>query len=333
MRFETLRQRLRSSKAHARLVGTYAGEAYRFFRKQLEHNASSRTRSNKAKLEFTLLRDNHVIEKGMSMRNPRRGFGIPRVANLLERLDAYFVEHGDSRFLAYPLHTIGEYIKLTRSNGIEIPGIENAHRDLCERAGLQGFPGQVNAGTKPTTRKELLEKSAIDFEAFVKSRHSIRYFSPIPPDKETVDKALEIAQFTPSACNRQGWRAFVFEGERNQCLLKWQGGANGFETEIKKSILVTADLNAFLHYEPYQAYVDGGLYAMSLIYALHSVGLGSIPLSTGFESPKIERLHKEFGIPDNLVPIVIVGIGNLADEFNIAVSTRKPITATTTYVH
>ena len=109
-----------------------------------------------------------------------------------------------------------------------------------------------------------------------------------------------------------------------------QGGCRGFESEIRNSILVTANLKAFLSYEIHQAYVDGGLYAMNLINALHSLGLGTIPLSCAFDCDKL-KLLSQFNIPEYEVPIVIIGIGHLYEKFNVAVSERKEISKTNTF--
>ena len=160
------------------------------------------------------------------------------------------------------------------------------------------------------------------------SRHSVRYFSKTIPSKEILDDALTIAQHTPSACNRQGWKVHLFMGEKCTELLKWQGGARGFEEEPTGAFLITANMRAFLHHEPFQAYVDGGMYAMSLLYALHYKGLGTIPLSCGFHWSKLKKLHKCFEIPANEVPVEIVAFGELLDDFKIAVSKRKKINFT-----
>ena len=44
-----------------------------------------------------------------------------------------------------------------------------------------------------------------------------------------------------------------------------------------------------IFYEVHQAYVDGGLYAMNLINALHSLGIGTIPLSVAFGYDKLDN--------------------------------------------
>ena len=90
-------------------------------------------------------------------------------------------------------------------------------------------------------------------------------------------------------------------------------------------------MKGFLGHEPFQCYVDGGLYAQNLINALHYVGLGSIPLSCGFMNDKLQKIQNCFGIPENEVMILIIGVGVMCADMKIAISTRKPITQTNKY--
>ena len=55
-------------------------------------------------------------------------------------------------------------------------------------------------------------------------------------EKELIEKALTLAQRTPSACNRQGWFTHVFMGDYSVKLIKWQGGSTGFEDEISQTL-------------------------------------------------------------------------------------------------
>lgn len=316
-------------KSQINLVFSFYKEAKTFFYLQTKYNASIFTSQSKEKMQYTLLRENHVIEKGMSMKNPRIGFGQEKVIALIKKLELYYNIYQDKAFLAYPLNTIKSYIDFTKQTKIEIPLIEKMFGELYDKSSTCEF--QKSAGIKEVSKIGIWEKSKINFFDFVNSRHSIRYFSDEIPDIKLINEALKIAQRTPSACNRQAWKTYVFSNDKTYDLLKWQGGANGFEKEIPLSILVTSNLNAFLFYEPHQAYVDGGMYAMSLIYALHSIGLGTIPFSMGFEAKKIEIMHKYFEIPRNEIPIVIIGVGHLLDNFKVALSHRKPIEQTTIY--
>ena len=105
----------------------------------------------------------------------------------------------------------------------------------------------------------------------------------------------------------------------------------GFYNDIHCCIVVTADMKGFLHYEPFQCYVDGGLYAQNLINALHYLGLGTIPLSFGFYRDKLKKIQGRFSIPDNEALIVVIGVGEMTDKVKIAESTRKSVKVTNTF--
>lgn len=321
---------LRRLKSQILLQKNYLNEAYSFWKLTVKYNASNHTDDDIQKMQYTLSRETHTIEKGMSMRNPRKGFGQQKVTNLITRLRKYvkLYMNEDSAFLDYPLSTIQTYIDYTLSTGVDIPDIQKNFSFLLQEAGKTHVCGK--AGVEKVTKNSILDKCNKDFESLLYSRHSIRYFSDTPVGDDVINKALELAQRTPSACNRQGWLTHVFRAPKSIDLVKWQGGSRGFEDEIKCAILVTANLKAFLNHEVHQAYIDGGLYAMNLINALHSLGVGTIPLSCGFMEKQISQLSK-FDIPENEVPIVIIGVGNYLDCFNVAVSERKDISITNTY--
>ncbi len=282
-------------------------------------------------MQYTILRLNHTLEKGMSMRNPRKGFGQQKAVRLIELLNHYcdLYLSSDKNFLQYPISTIYSYISYTIASGVEMQGIQDAFKRLINKIGLDCKDSL--GGIVTVTKGEILKNASGNFESLLESRHSIRYFDSEVPQREKIEQALRLAQKTPSACNRQGWKTHVFMCDKSVELLRWQGGCNGFEEEIKCAILVTANLKAFFYYEVHQAYVDGGLYAMNLINAIHSLGLGTIPLSVGFKYKKLQELSCKFGIPENEVPIVIIGVGVLQDRFKIAVSERKKIDITNTY--
>ncbi len=136
---------------------------------------------------------------------------------------------------------------------------------------------------------------------------------------------MRLQKKTPSACNRQPWRIHVFRDKViKKELLDWQGN-RGFTDNIDTAIVVTCSLNAFFIYELHQAYVDGGLYAMTLMLALHSLGLGTIPLTLGLMSSELNILHEKFGIKEDQIPILIIGVGCLKESFEVAISERKEI--------
>lgn len=308
-------------------------EVMNYWRKLCRYNASIRTDKDMQKMQYTLLRENHVIEKGMSIRETRIGFGQAKVAALIDRLRKYNKLYGssDKDFLLYPLSTIKGYISYQHEDKVEIPEIEQAFRLLCDEVGISADTLSLSAGIEQKTAEYLQTQAQSDFSSLLYSRHSIRYFKDELPSKEMLEQALTLAARTPSACNRQAWHTHIYFGEDVHELLRMQTGCRGFHDDIHCAIVVTADMKGFLGHEPFQCYIDGGLYAQNLINSLHYVGLGTIPLSCGFMSDTLQPIQKRFNIPENEVMIVIIGTGVMQEEMKVALSTRRPISETNTY--
>ena len=113
----------------------------------------------------------------------------------------------------------------------------------------------------------------------------------------------------------------IFSGEQKDLILSTQGGANSFYKEANKAILITGDLNRYYSTEMHLPYVDASLFSMSLIYALTSLGVASIPLTMG---RKLSVLKKVQGmeIPQNEIPVLLIAIGSYPDEIVVSKSAR-----------
>lgn len=328
-----MKKKLQGIIRRVQLYKNLLSEVISYANRLFLYNASVRTDDDIKKMQYTILRESHVIEKGMSMRNPRKGFGQSKVLALLSRLEKYNMLYGkkDKDFMRYPLGIIKEYISYMNTSGVEIHTICEQYKNILLVTRFEENKLVSTAGIKQITKQEIISQASGDFNSLLFSRHSIRYFDRKEPEKSVIDQALIMAQQTPSACNRQGWRTHVYLGVKAHDLLHLQGGCNGFEEEISCAIVVTADMRAFLSYEPMQCYVDGGLYAMNLINSLHSLGLGTIPLSLGFYHDKLEHIARTFDIPPSEVMICIIGVGEMLESFKIAESYRKSISITNTY--
>lgn len=323
----------KSIKARLPIPLQFLIEVLSYWRRLCRYNACIYTNCDIRKMQYTLLRENHIIEKGMSIRDTRRGFGQTKVLALIERLQKYNKLYGDKDrdFLIYPLSTIKTYISYQHNEKVNIPEIEDSFTSLCYEARINPEALCMQAGIEIMQAKDLRTKAKGDFKSLLYSRHSIRYFKDQQPSKESLEQALELASRTPSACNRQAWHTHIYFGDDAHELLQMQGGCNGFSDDIPCCVVVTADMKGFLSHEPFQCFIDGGLYAQNLINALHFVGLGAIPLSCGFFSSQLLDIQKRYDIPKNEVMIVIIGTGITYDEMKIAVSARKSVTATNKY--
>ncbi len=184
-----------------------------------------------------------------------------------------------------------------------------------------------DGGSKVVWKKDILENVNFNFEDFFNNRYSIRNFSTESIPFELIQKCFKIAEKTPSACNRQSWRIYVVrDKKKKKQILEWQGGNRGFSDEIDTVIVVCSDINMYFINERHQPYVDGALYGMSLILAFHSKGLGTIPLTLGMLNNKMNLLHSYLDIPKNHIPILMIGVGQLEESFEVACSSRIPST-------
>ena len=167
-------------KNHLPLSLQFLLEVLSYWRRLCRYNASVRTDRDRQKMQYTLLRENHIIEKGMSMPNPRRGFGQAKVQSLTARMGRYCELYGSEpdTFLLYILATIRAYIDYQHRDGVDIPDIESAFSQLCAKVGIS--PGQLStpAGIEVLRRTDLQQAAAADFQTLLLSRHSIRNCRP-----------------------------------------------------------------------------------------------------------------------------------------------------------
>lgn len=274
---------------------------------------------NYERLEYIIKVQTHGIEKGLSFRTPKEAFGIAKILILIENLKTY-IEYPNlnKESVNETLNVLNTYINKFKGN----PKIEQIVQEYNELLTKFGAIKQCCVGTMTINKKDVEEAIDIDYLKFIKARHSYRYFTK-DASIEQIKQALEIARYTPTACNRQPQRVHIFQGKEMELVLTIQHGALGFINEMSYCILITADMHAYSKVELYQAYVDGGLYAMNLLNALHSTGLGTIPLTCGHLQGTGRKQLAPFGIKEYECPILIIGIGGREEHAEVNVSPRK----------
>ncbi len=289
----------------------------------VKHLGSNDVFNDKEKFRALIIKDAHVIEKGLSLRDTKIGFGESKIIYLLKHTKQYFLKYKDSEMLYFVYPIIHNYIEFNKRNGFENKTILLLFDEIDQYLN-KGFNNlNLKGGVKHVLKKDILSNSSIPYESFVKCRYSIRDFTGNDIDSNLIDKALKIAEYTPSACNRQPWHNHVFFDKKKIVeILDFQTGARQFKNDITCVILITSSANSFSLSEYHQHYVNGGLYAMNLIFALHSLGLGTVPLNMGIDYKKLRNLKKYCDIGDAELPILMIGIGDIPNSFYVAESKR-----------
>lgn len=277
---------------------------------------------NKNQLRAMLTKNFHIIEKGLSLANPRPGFGQPVVKRLLQQTTLYIQKFGNDETTGYATSALISYDAFNKKNGVHLDFLSKNLSKLIDSAKFSS-----NGGIIKLSREQILRTSDLSFRELASNRHSIRVFSPTPVSDYLIKEAVSIARKTPSVCNRQTTRVFAYGStELKKSLLSLQNGNRGFGHLASHVLIVTSDLHCFTGVgERHQAYIDGGLMAMSLVYALQSLGIGSCFLNWSVTADVDSKMRKAAGIPDSHIIITLIAIGNIPEELYVAESPRLPL--------
>lgn len=291
-----------------------------YYNKYQKYSFADGLCTNEKQFEASITRLYHTVEKGLSYLNYRPGFGKENIEALVMSLEQYSKRYDVDRFFYQTaLSVLNEYMRKNSEHGVE-------NKELYKR--VSALPGTVNeAGGAskfvPLTSEEL---DKANYKELVETRHSIRHFSDFPVELEKVEAAIKLAQYTPSACNRQGWKTYIVKDKTIlKEVLKNQNGNRGFGQEFDKLLVVVGDLRCFNRdREVFQVYIDGGMYAMRVLDSLYYERIASVPLSASLTKEQEENVRRLLNLDSAEVLIMFIGIGNYPDECQTTRSERKP---------
>lgn len=271
----------------------------------------------------------HKLEKGLSMPGPKRFFGYdPATATmtLLERWRAQGLPT-QSRVYRGAIATLRAY-----RERLEITPPARGALLLQRLDAVLAAHGAVDADVQtPQALQPLQQAVGLNVEqlaSLLRARRSVRAFNPerlVP--RERLAQAVELAQLSPSACNRQPWRVHAYEGrERIDALLRHQDGNRGFGHTAPLLLIISADARCFFDAsERHEPYVDGGLFAMSLTLALQAQGLSSCCLNWCVEGAQDRAAHELGGLDPAERIVMFMAVGYAADEALVPRSPRRPL--------
>lgn len=295
------------------LMREFAKEARLWFRFANDHG----TYKDKRKLQADLSIRIHALEKGMSIGNARMGFGQLKAKAIIGDLGQYIALGGDATFVTWACSVIAKYISFNHFDAKH--DISVLFGKFCNAHDVS----PMEEGGITYLKAVQPNESFSSFKDFAFTRYAVRDFSDKPIDKKQVEDALRICEKSPSACNRQPWRIYaVFDKQKKDSLLKLQGGSRGFQDNIQGAILICCDMYCYGLGESNLPFVDGGIYAMNLMYALQSQGIANIPLTLSRHLGGLAKIKALLDIPANEFPVVLIGIGSFKDQYKAAVSQR-----------
>jgi len=281
---------------------------------------------NQDNLKASITMGYHRIEKGLALKNPKPGFGSWFIPGLIKDLDHYQQSFGSDETVQIALNTLNSYYEFNREHDLKQNNIQTSVHELQNNLPPDQERTQ-QGGILYITKNDILGSSCIDLRSFFESRHSIRQFTSEEVKMNLIEQAVGIARYSPSVCNRQTSKVYMYSrSEKTREVLSYQNGNRGFGDQADKILIVTSDLKSYSSIgERNQCWIDGGMFAMSLIYALHSLGLGTCCLNWSVEKELDQQLKKVTGISDSESILMMIAVGHLPDNLKITQSPRKSV--------
>ena len=173
-----------------------------------------------------------------------------------------------------------------------------------------------------------------NYERIITTRRSVRCYSNESVEVEKIRKAVELANCSPSACNRQPCNVYVALGASNATKVnKLLSGNTSFTNDVSNFAVVTCDRSYFIGKEQYQWYINGGIYLSNFVLSLHSMGIGNCIMQWFAFSSKEKQLKKLLGIGKSEAIIAIVSFGYYLDESKCLCAQRKPVGETLHFIN
>lgn len=168
----------------------------------------------------------------------------------------------------------------------------------------------------------------MEFDQLLKERYSVRKFSNQKVEKEKIDKILEAARIAPTAVNYQPQRILVVEDPDNLAKLK-ECTRYHFHAPLAMILCYDKTVSWKDMHNRECGEVDVSIVATYMMLKLFDLGLGS----TYVGSFDYKELIKQFNIPENYVPVMILPIGYPREDCvpGPMHDKRKPINAIVSY--
>lgn len=284
--------------------------------------------AEKVKRDLTLAY--HIVEKGLTMPVPRPGFGKPVVLNLINTVLKY-------QKLGLPLHEMEfrqsvSVLKEYRDFHEEINfQLDN---ELAEKLKLLENLFKTIEGLKQIkiSSDEYFSDADNSFNKFCRSRYSVRNYTDQEIPLSVLYDCIELAQKSPSFCNRQPNRVYIVKSpEKKTSILEIQNGNRGFGHLAETLLVISSVISTTKDiHERNENHLNGGLFIMTLLNALHFSRIGACSLNWSVSNDKDMKIREILNVPENEVVLMIIACGYVPEKFSIASSPRKSAKEITT---
>jgi nitroreductase len=278
---------------------------------------------------YTLRRNVHMLEKGLTMRPRRAEFALKYIGTTV---GAFANVHAasssplgieESRWM---FAVLSEYFQATAAS--EHPKIVRLRADFSRLAPLTASePVQATGPHRPLDLPSAV--SIDDLKSLAVNRRSVRWFTKQSVERSLVDAAISIAAESPTACNRQPYRFQVFDDpESVGRVAEIPMGTAGYGEQLTGVIVIVGDLSAFFdERDRHLIYVDSCLAAMGLIYGLESQGVASCCINWPDLPDRDRAMADLLGLKTHERVVMLVAYGYADPDGLVPYSAKRPLDA------
>ncbi|MFX0558408.1 nitroreductase family protein [Maribacter sp. CXY002] len=276
------------------------------------------------KIESHIILKYHTIEKGLLHQDLRYKFGRKNIIILRNLLKKEIInEKKDNSQIQAAYIAMCDYYELHKNNSIDIS-------DYYPMEDFDYFKSHIIVNINSTLNNEYhdyFSNANKDFYQFSHSRSSVRNFSGALVEIKTIEKVVKLASNAPSVCNRQATKVYYVDNKSLvDDVLKLQGGMTGFTKNIHQLLVVVTDRSYFYTIgERNQFYIDGGIFLLNLLYALHYFKIGACPANWGKQMDADKKIKHMLDLKSSEKVICLVPIGIPSPNFKTCTSLRRDV--------
>ncbi|MEA1049006.1 nitroreductase family protein [Lamprobacter modestohalophilus] len=300
-------------------INGLAGFCYDFFR-FLKYTSAIGVK-NKKQLGYRIVKLYHGLEKSLSFRDRSPDSGWRTAGNLIRSFQDGYIGNNNIDFQEkVALKVLSDFAEKNKNQSEKI-------EEITRFLSAWGVHADEQGGAIELKKEDLLQGVLDSPERFFFSRKSVRDFSSEHVETEIVMRAIYLATSSPSVCNRQAWHVYhLDQRESIDRALSFQNGNRGFGHEIPCLLIVAADLSAFdSGAERYQHWIDGGMFAMSLVLACHSLGLATCCLNWS-KGPRHDIAFRQaFPVLGSHAMVMQIAVGYASKSLKVCSSPRRPV--------
>ena len=282
---------------------------------------------------YLLRRNVHRLEKGLIMRPRRDVFAADYIGETVEAFAARAARAPDAgddlREMRWAGEVLGSYFSAVGTEA-RVDRARASFQGAAVGGWEEGLPVDGCGLPLAPYRRDLSAPSPVAFDDLLRlaeRRRSVRWFLPRPVPRELVDRAVEVAALSPSACNRQPFEFRFFDDpERVRKVASVPMGTRGFEHNFPMVAVVLGRQRAYFDAKDrHVIYIDAALASMALVFALETLGLSSCCINW----PDVEAQEREMeallGLEPDERPVMLIAIGYPDPDALVPASGKKSL--------